>query len=68
MHAEPLCHQHRDLSAEAAALAAELAARCGDEALDEARIRLYGALQDQEPQQIDLLVQTCHVIMAGKLT
>lgn len=53
-------------SAEAVALAGKLTGLHGDRALGRARMRLYAALNDQEPSQVDLLAQTCHVLMQGE--
>ena len=53
-------------SAEAVALAGELTGLHGDKALGRARMRLYAALNDREPNQVDLLAQTCHVLMQGE--
>ena len=57
----PLINPHP--CAEAVALAAEQMGRYGDMALGRTRMQLYSALHDRVPAQVDLLAQTCHVLM-----
>lgn len=52
-----------ELSGEATALAVELSERYADMALGRSRIQLYAALNDRQPEQVDLLAQVCFILM-----